>query len=148
MEPVEARSHTHAVMPSHRKRPPNQRAQDALSNSEWNDVALPRKEPSHDGSSDEGEGNQQGIGPVERRKNSSSEKRSDRRAADYREKPVRQIGIHCHLLEQTKSHIPQEMVEIKVMAQRAMQRTEANSHEKKPYDTAGEKRRGSSCCGP
>jgi len=46
------------------------------------------------------------------------------------------------LLEQTEPHVPKEVLEIKVVAQRAMQRAEANSHEKQPHDAAGEERRG------
>src|SRR5258708_6860082 len=148
MECVETRSHTHAVMPCQWKRPPNKCAQNALSNSERNDVAIARKEPSHGGSPDEGERNQQGIGPVEPSKNNSCQQRTGRGTAYHGEEAVCQIGIQRYLLEQTEPHVPKEMLEIEVMTQRAMQRAEANSHEKQPHDATGEERRGPFCCGP
>ena len=145
---IEPRPHAHCVVPRNRKRPPNQSAQNSLTDGERNDVALAGKEPRHSGSPDEGKRNQHGIWPVDHCKNCACKQRGRRWAACRSKQPVRQIGIQTHLLEQAKGHVSKKMPGNEEMLHGAMQRAEQDSREAKSTDARSENDGGTFCGGP
>src|SRR6266849_6223744 len=145
---IEPWPHAQTVMPSNRKRPPNQSAQNSLPDGERNDVAFARKEPRHGGSSKESERNQHGIRPVKRGKNCAGEQGGARSAVCCSKEPVCQIGIQSDLLEQAKRHVPKEMPGNEEMVHGAMQCAEQNSREAKSRDTGSKNGGGPFCGGP
>ena len=121
MKVIEARSDAHGVMPGDRKRPPNHRSQDSLSAGERKDVAFVREKPGHARAANPSEGNQNGVGPMERGENRSRNQGSSRGANIGSEEPIGDAGVQPDLLEDAEKHVPKEASRNEQVVERAMQ---------------------------
>src|SRR5437879_2631979 len=121
MKVIEARPDAHGVMPGNRKRPPNHRSQDSLSAGQREDVAFLCEKPGRDRAADPSEGNQNGVGPMERGENRSRDQRSCGGAYTGGEQPIGDIGVQPDLLEDAEKHVPKEASRNEQVVERAMQ---------------------------
>src|ERR1700694_1257424 len=99
MEMIESRPDAHCVMPRSWKCPPDQDSENAMADSERDNVALADEKPGHGYSANPGERHQDGIRPVQRRKDGSCYERSADAARRRSKQPIGQEGIQPHLLE-------------------------------------------------
>ncbi len=134
MEGIEARSHTHGVMPGQREGPPHQSAQDALADGERDNVAFLSEKPGHEGSANQGERNENGIGPMKQGKDSAGEKMSKEGAIQGGEKTIGKVGVERKLLEKTESHVSDEAMGDKEMSERVVGPTESVADDEKSDD--------------
>src|SRR5712671_3740892 len=134
MKVIEARSHAHGVMPSDRKRPPDQSAQNALADRQRKNVALARKQPGHRNAANPGKRNEHRIRPMKRGKDGARNQRSARRTVCCVEKTIGRVGIQSHLLEKAKCHVAKEMFRRQEMADGAVQTAKSQTHSTKPDD--------------
>jgi len=148
MKVVEARPDAHRMMPGDRKRPPNYRSQNSLTDSERKDVALAREKPSQGASANPSEGNQHGVGPMERGENRSRNQGSSRGANIGSEEPIGDAGVQPDLLEQTEKHVSKESLWNEQAASRAMQPAKKKSNDAQADPERQEDHNGFFCGNP
>src|SRR5271170_1230730 len=95
-------------MPRHGKNPPHKRAQNGLAYRKRDDVAFSREKPAHRRATDKSQRNEYRIWPVQPGKNGAGEQRAEARGLECIEKPVRQIGIQCNLLQEAECEVSEE----------------------------------------
>jgi len=148
MKVVEAGSDTHRMMPDDRKRPPNYRSQDSLADSERKDVALAREKPSHGATANPSEGNQHGVGPMERGENCSRNQGGSGGANVGSEEPIVEAGVQPDLLEQAEKHVPEEAPWNEHVVDRSMQAIKKKSNDAQRNPEREEDRNGLFCGNP
>ncbi len=135
---VEPWSNAHGVMPGDWKCPPHQRPQNALKESERENVALAREKPRHCCSADPRKWNEHGVRPMERGEKRTRDQGSAHRVIRCSEKTTGDVGIQPHLLEKAKGHVAEEMFRDEEMAEWAMQSAETNSYDTECADAGQE----------
>src|SRR6266436_190621 len=138
MKVIEARSHAHGVMPSDRKRPPDQSAQNALADRQRKNAALARKQPGHCNAANPGKRNEHRIRPMQRGKNRACNQRGARRTICCAHKAISCVGIQTYLLKQAKCHVAEKMFRRQQAIEGAVQTTESQTHKAKPEDEGHE----------
>ena len=108
VERIEAGADAHPVVPGDGKNPPDESTQNGLAHGERENVALSRKEPAHGRATDKSQRHENGIGPVQRGKNSAGQESGRARLLKCIEKPVCQIRIQGDLLQETKRKVSEE----------------------------------------
>ena len=148
VEGVEAGAYAHAVMPGGGENPPDERAENGLTNDEGNDVAFAEEEPAHHDATHEGQRHQDRIWPVERGENRAGQEGRSVRRFDGVEKPVRQIRIQRDLLQDAKGRVGEEAPGLGDVKRQSVVSTGPETHHARRENKRGVNQQPLPGCGP
>src|SRR2546426_11040760 len=125
---VVAWTHAQAVVPGKRKPPPDERAEDGLSDGQGDNVALLGKKPRHADPTDKGHGNQDGVGPVQSAEDRAGQEGRQPAISDERHQAVVEQRLKSYLLEQAESKVIPEAEERNEMGRKAARHAKRETH--------------------
>lgn len=144
---MESRADAHAVMPRNGKHPPYERTQDSLADSERNDVALACEQPAHRGAPNQGERNENGIGPMERREENPCRQCGEPMVPESTKETIHDQRLESDFLEQAEGKVGKKAMGGKC-GKSAMESAEKSTGEKERGDEDGEDVEGTPSGGP
>src|SRR3989441_6691997 len=135
---VVAWTYAQAVVPRNGKHPPDERAEDGLSDGQGDNVALLGKKPRHADPTDKGHGNQNRVGPVQSAEDRAGQQGRQPAIFDERHQAVVEQRLKSYLLEQAESKVIPEAAERNEMGRKPARHAKRETH-RDQHDRANSK---------